>query len=84
MQQLPREVPVVERLRRVEALVALQPDQRCAEHPGQRRGQRGLADAGVALAEQRPVHPQREEGGGRQALVGQVVLPLQQPGKLGR
>ena len=37
MQQLAREVPVVERLRGVDALVALQPDQRSVQRGGERR-----------------------------------------------
>ena len=49
VQDLAREVPVVERLGGVDALVALQPDQRQVERLGDRLGQRGLAGAGLAL-----------------------------------
>ena len=72
MQDLAREVPVVERLGRVDALVALQPDQRQVERLGDRLGQRGLAGAGLALEQQRPLHPQREERDRGQRLVAQV------------
>ena len=73
VQDLAREVPVVERLGGVDALVALQPDQRQVERLGDRLGQRGLAGAGLALEQQRPLHPQREEGDGRQRVVAQVA-----------
>ena len=73
MQDLPREVPVVERLRHVEALVTLQPDEVRAGRVRQGLRERGLADAGVAFEEQRPAEPHREESGGREAVVGEVA-----------
>ena len=56
VQDLAREVPVVERLAGVDPLVALQPDQRHVVHLGERLGQRRLAGAGLALEQQRPLH----------------------------
>ena len=79
MQELAREVPVVERLRDVEALVALEPHQRRVERIGEPEGERGLADAGVALDEKRSTHPQREERRSGQAVVGEVP-DLGEPG----
>ena len=73
VQDLAREVPVVERLGGVDALVALQPDQRQVERLGERLGQRGLAGAGLALEQQRPLHPQRQVGDRRQLVVGEVA-----------
>ena len=57
VQQLAGEVPVVESLRRVEALVALQPQQRRAEQAGHGPGEGGLTDAGLPLAIQRLLQP---------------------------
>ena len=52
-QQLARVVPLVERLAGVDALVALQPVQRRVQHAGQRLGRLRLADARLALQQQR-------------------------------
>ena len=49
-------VPLVDRGRDVEALVALQADQPAAERRRQHLGDLGLADAGLAFEEQRPAH----------------------------
>ena len=73
VEDLPREVPVVERLGRVDALVALQPDQRQLERLGDRLGERGLAGAGLALEQQRPLHRQREVGDRGQRVVAEVA-----------
>ena len=81
MQHLAREVPVVERLSGIDALIALQPDEPGAEHRGQRLGEAGLADTCVAFEEQRPVHAQGEERRRGKALVGQVAGPVQRGGK---
>ena len=85
VQDLAREVPVVQRLARVDALVALQPDQLDAQQLGQRLGERRLAGAGLALEQQRAAHRQREPAGRRQALVGQVARggQLLRPARLG-
>ena len=77
VQQLAAEVPVVERLAGLQALVALQPVERPAGDLGQRVRQRRLADARLALEEQRAVHDQRQVGRRRQPLVGQVPGALQ-------
>ena len=74
MQQLARVVPLVHRLRDVDALVALQPDE-LAAGPGREHVRHlGLADPGLALEQQRPVQSQREEHGRGQALVGEIVV----------
>ena len=84
VQDLAREVPVVERLRGVEALVALQPDELRAGRLGERAGERGLADAGVALEEQRAAQSQRQVAGRGQPVVGQVAGGRQKRGQLRR
>ena len=56
VQELARVVPLVQRLRRVDALVALQPDQLRAEDAGERLPDLRLADAGLALEQERPPH----------------------------
>ena len=58
-QQLLLVVPLVERARLVEPLVALQPHQLGAGGPRDRLGELGLADAGRALDEQRLLQPSR-------------------------
>ncbi len=80
MQDLAREVPVVERLGGVDALVALQPDQRQLEALRDRLGERGLAGAGLTLEQQRPLHLQREERHRRQRVVGEVAGPAEAGG----
>ena len=77
LEQLPRVVPLVDRVRDVEPLVALQPDQIGVERPRRRRGERRLADAGLALEKQRPPEPQRQEQRHREAAVGDVLLARQ-------
>ena len=66
-------VPLVDGGRNIEALVALQPDQPAPERRRQHLGDFGLADAGLALDEQRPPHAQREIKHRRQRAVGDVV-----------
>src|SRR5699024_5672946 len=51
MQDLASEVPVVQRLGGVDALVALQPDERQAESLGESLRERSLAGAGLAFEE---------------------------------
>ena len=72
-EQLARVVPLVERLGGVDPLVALQPDQRRVEHGRERPGRLGLADARLALEQQRLRQAQAEEHRRRQALVDEVV-----------
>ena len=78
LDHLARVVPLVDRRGDVEALVALQPDQRPLQRLGQHLGDLGLADAGLAFAEQRPAELQGEEQDGGEAAVGDVVAALQQ------
>jgi len=84
VQQLAREVPVVQRLRGVDALIALQPDQLGPGDLGECLREARLPDPGVALQKQRPAHLQRQVRGGGQALVGQVSGALQCGGQRGR
>src|SRR5690606_37956162 len=72
-QQLPRVVPLVQRLGRGEPLVALQPDQRRVQRGGQCLGRLGLPDAGLALQQDRLAQPYRQEQRGGQRVVGQVA-----------
>ena len=83
LEELAGVVPLVERVSDVEPFIALEPDQIRPERGGDRAGQRGLADAGLALEEQRPPQPEREEQRHGQAVVRDVVLggePLPQVG----
>ena len=73
LEHLARVVPLVDGRVDVEALVALEPDQPGAERRGQDLGQLGLADAGLALEEERPTELEGQEDGGRQRPVGDVV-----------
>ena len=72
-QQLARIVPLVQRLGGVDAVVALQPDQRRVQHLRERLGGLGLADPGLPLQQQRLREAEAEEERGRQALVDEVV-----------
>jgi len=74
-QQLPRVVPVVERVMQIDALVALQADQTGAGGPGQRLGDLRLADPGVALEQQRLAQLGGQEDRCAQRTVGEVALP---------
>ena len=73
-EQLARVVPLVQRVADVEPFVALQANQIGAERGGHRGGQRGLADAGLALEEQRPLQAEREKQRNGKAAVRHVVL----------
>ena len=66
-------VPLIDGGRNIEALVALQADQPAAERRRQHLGDLGLADAGLALEEQRPAHFEREIEHRRQRAVADVV-----------
>ena len=61
LEQLARVVPLVQRVTDVEAFIALKTNQIGAQRGGGRRGQRRLADAGLALEEQRPFQSEREK-----------------------
>ena len=72
-EQLARVVPLVERLGGVDPLVALQAHERRVEHRRERlRGLR-LADAGLALEQQRLRQAHAEEDRRREPLVDEVV-----------
>ncbi len=73
LEHLARVVPLVDRGVDVETLVALQPDQPRAERGGQDLGQLGLADAGLALEQQRAAELERQEDRRRDGAIGDVV-----------
>src|SRR5208282_1242969 len=72
-EQLALIVPLVERGVLVEALIALQTDELGAVHRGERLAHLGLADAGLALEQQRPLEEFHEPQGGRDIAVGDVA-----------
>jgi hypothetical protein len=76
-QELLLVVPLVERLRLVEALVALQADEAGTGHLGNGLRQLGLARAGRAFDEHRLAEPVGQEDHARNAVVGEVVDVLQ-------
>ena len=82
VEELAAVVPVVDGLGGVDALVALQADQLAAGPAGEHLGQLGLADAGLALEQQRPPQRHGEEHGRRQPLVRPVAVGLQGGGDL--
>jgi hypothetical protein len=74
VEELAGVVPLVDGLGGVDALVALQAQELAARPAGEDLGDLGLADAGLALEEQRPAQAQREEDGRGEALVRQVLV----------
>ncbi len=72
-EQLALIVPLVERGVLVEALVALQADQLGAVHGGERLGDLGLADAGLAFEQQRPLEKLHQPQRGRDVAIGDVA-----------
>ena len=72
-EQLALIVPLVERGVLVEPFVALQADQLGAVHGGQRLGDFGLADAGLALQQQRPLEEIHQPQRGRDVAIGDVA-----------
>ena len=79
VQQLPRVVPLVDRVRDVQALVALEPDQPRAERLRDRLRSLRLADARLAFEQQRLLELQREVERGREPAVGEVRRPRRAP-----
>ena len=65
-------VPLVERRRRVHALVALEPDEVAAEHLGERLARLGLAHPGRTFEQQRLAERKGEKCGGAETLAGDV------------
>ena len=74
LDHLPRIVPLVDGSGGVETLVALEPHEVPRKPRGEHLGDLGLADARLALEEERPLQLQREEDGGGEPAVGDVVL----------
>ena len=75
--ELARVVPFVQRLARVDTLVALEPDQPSGQGCGQGFGYLRLPHTGLALQQQRLVQRQRQVDGHAQAVVRQVGLVAQ-------
>ncbi len=73
VEELARVVPLVDRVRDVEPLVALQPDQPCLERRRERLRRLGLPDARLALEQHRLLEREREEERRREPAIGQVV-----------
>ena len=73
VQELARVVPLVDGVRDVEALVALQPDQARVERRRESLRRLRLADPGLALEEHRLLEREREEERRREAAIGEVV-----------
>ena len=71
-------VPLIDRGRDIESLVALQPDQLAPQRRRQHLGDLGLADAGLAFEKQRPAHAQRQIGHGRERTLGEITARGQQ------
>src|SRR6478735_8125460 len=76
-EQLLAVVPLVQRLGLVEALVALQPDQRPVEVARERLGELGLAHAGRPLDEDRLAQPGGQIGDERRRFARQIPDGLQ-------
>ena len=74
LQDLPRIVPLVDRVIDVEPFVALQPDQLCLQGRRENLRDLGFADACFALEEQRPLQPERQVNGQRKPPVGHILL----------
>ena len=79
-QQLLAVVPLIQRLRLVQPLVALQPHELAAEIAGQRLGELGLADARRPLDEHGLAELGRQVGDERGRLAGQVAHRAQARG----
>src|SRR5690606_12523865 len=73
-EHLARVVPLINRVRDVQSLIALQANQVGAEDRGQNLGDLGLADAGLAFEQQRLGQLQRQENRRREARVGDILL----------
>ena len=73
VEELARVVPLVDGVRDVEALVALQPDQPRGERRRERLRRLGLPHARLALEQHRLLEREREEERRREPAIGQVV-----------
>jgi hypothetical protein len=74
VEELAGVVPLVDGLGGVDALVALEAEELAARPAGEDLGDFGLADAGLALQQQRPAQAQGQEDGRGEALVRQVLV----------
>ncbi len=74
LEQLPRIVPFVERVRHVQPFVALEANQLGLQRRGQRLGDFGLADAGLPFEKERPSQLQREVDRQRERPLDDIVL----------
>ena len=72
-EQLALIVPLVERGVLIEAFVALQADQFGAVHGGERLADFGLADAGFAFEQQRPLEEFHQPQRGGDVAVGDIA-----------
>ena len=79
---LPLVVPLVDGAGHIETFVALQPHQIALQRPRHHLRDLGLPHAGLALEKQRALHPEREEEGGGEAALGDVVVLAQQRERL--
>ena len=82
-EQLLAVVPLVQRLRLVQALVALEPDEGAVEVSRKRLGEFGLAHAGRALDEHRLAELGGEERDERGRLAGEVAGVAEAGGEVG-
>ena len=73
MEDLPREVPVVEGLRGIDALIALESHEGEVESGSQRLGIRRLARPRLTLQQQRATQPQRQPANGGEGIVGEIA-----------
>src|SRR5215203_6649403 len=74
VEELPRVVPLVDRLEDVYALVALEPDEGCLQDAREDLGYLGLSDPGLALEKEGASQLEGEEDRRREPLVGEVVV----------
>ena len=75
---LPGIVPLVHRRCGVQAFVALQADERIVQRGGKHLGDFSLANAGLTLQKQGPLHLEREKDAGREPAVGEIIVSLEQ------
>ena len=74
LQHLRRIVPLIDGRCDIKAFIALQTDQRPVERGCQHLGDLGLADTGLALEEERPLHAKGKEENRGQRPSGQIIM----------
>ena len=72
-------IPFVQRRRRIQTLVALQPDETAVQGAGQDLGHLGFADTGFPLEKQRLVQAKGQVHGGGEFPVAHIFVVGQQP-----